>query len=237
MRRRAKDVMTPAIAVMEPTPYKEIVRLLDHHSLNAVPVVTGDDVLIGVISEADLLLKEEFASDRIEPTLVEGRRRRAERAKARALTARELMTSPVVTVDANAALSDVARILRDRHVKQVPVTTRDVRVLGMVSRRDILRVFLRPDSEIRTEVEEEIVSRTLWMDRSSIRVSVSDGMVTLRGHVEQRSLADRLVELVERLEGVVGVINLLQYHDYDAGPWKPVSLVGRGFALGMETPG
>ncbi len=212
MKRTARDVMTKAVVVVEDTaPYKEIVRLLDQHCVNALPVVDENDVLVGIVSEADLLLKEEFSDEEAGFGVLGLRRRRLERAKARGLTARDVMTSPVVTSWPDADLAGLARLLHQHNVKQVPITSPEGKVIGIVSRRDLLRVFLRTDVEIRQEILDEIVTRTLWLDPSEIPVAVSDGVVTLEGQVEQRSLAEWLVELVENVDGVVGVENRMTF--------------------------
>lgn len=212
MKRRAKDIMTrTVVAVRETAPYKEVVRLLDEHRVNALPVVDGHGSLVGIVSEADLLLKEEFSLAEDEPRVLEGRRRRHQRAKARGLVAGDVMSAPVVTASPQTGLAQAARILHDHNVKQVPVTTPDGKVAGIVSRRDLLRVFLRSDEDIEKEILDEIVTRTLWMERSAIEVSVAEGVVTLKGHVDHRSLAEWLVELVEKVDGVVGVQSELAY--------------------------
>jgi CBS-domain-containing membrane protein len=212
MKRRAKDVMTRTVVVVRETaPYKEVVRLLDEYRVNALPVVDEKGVLVGIVSEADLLLKEEFSPDRAETHLLDGPRRRHDKAKARGLLAADVMTGPVVSVQPDAGLAETARLLHDRNVKQVPVTTPDGKVAGIVSRRDLLRVFLRSDEDIEKEILDEIVTRTLWMERSAIQVTVADGVVTLQGHVDQRSLAEWLVELVEKVDGVVAVQSELGY--------------------------
>jgi CBS domain-containing protein len=198
------------VVVKETAPYKEIIRLLDEYRVNALPVVDGVNHLVGIVSEADLLLKEEFLGQG-EAHVVGRRRRRIERAKAKGLVARDVMSSPVVTTTPDADLTGLARVLHDHNVKQVPVTSPQGRVVGIVSRRDLLRIFLRKDEEIRREVVEDIITRTLWLDRSTIVVDVREGVVRLQGQAEQRSVAEWLVELVERVEGVVGVDDRLSW--------------------------
>jgi CBS domain-containing protein len=212
MKRTAKDVMTKTVVVVgETAPYKEIVRLLDEYRVNALPVVDGDGVLVGIVSEADLLLKEEFSGRDAPRHVLASGHRRVERAKAKGQVARDVMTSPVVTATPDEVLVKLARVLHDHNVKQVPVTSPDGHVVGIVSRRDLLRVFLRTDEEIRQEIVDEVITRTLWLDRSSIRVTVAEGVVTVEGQVEHRSLAEWLVELVAKVDGVVGVDSHLSF--------------------------
>ncbi len=159
-----------------------------------------------------------------------------ERTKAKGLVARDVMASPVITTTPEASLARVARMLHDHGVKQVPVTDPQGKVVGIVSRRDLLRVFLRTDEEIRREVVEEIVVRTLWLDRSILRVAVSERVVTLQGQLDQRSLAEWLVELVEKVDGVVGVDDRLSYRIDDRAIHPELMLTEWGvFAPGARS--
>jgi CBS domain-containing protein len=237
MKRTVNDVMTKTVVVVRETaPYKEIVRLLDVHRVNALPVVDERGVLIGIVTQSDLLLKEEFADDNCERRRIRHRRHRRERTKAKGLVARDVMASPVITTTPEASLAHVARMLHDHGVKQVPVTDPQGKVVGIVSRRDLLRVFLRTDDEIRREVVEQIVVRTLWLDRSTVRVAVSEGVVTLQGQLDQRSLAEWLVELVEKVDGVVGVDDRLSHRIDDQAIHSELMLTEWGvFAPGARS--
>ena len=117
--------------------------------MNALPVVDENGVLIGIITQTDLLLKEEFADEKGGRRRIRHRRHGWERTKAKGLVARDVMASPVITTTPEASLARVARMLHDHGVKQVPVTDPQGKVVGIVSRRDLLRVFLRTDEEIR----------------------------------------------------------------------------------------
>ena len=217
-------------------PYKEIVRLLDDYRVNALPVVDENGVLIGIVTQTDLLLKEEFADENGGRRRIRHRRHGWERTKAKGLVARDVMASPVITTTPEASLARVARMLHDHGVKQVPVTDPQGKVVGIVSRRDLLRVFLRTDEEIRREVVEEIVVRTLWLDRSILRVAVSERVVTLQGQLDQRSLAEWLVELVEKVDGVVGVDDRLSYRIDDRAIHPELMLTEWGvFAPGARS--
>jgi CBS domain-containing protein len=219
MHRQVMDVMTGTVAVVrEDAPFKEIVRQLDGYRVSALPVVDRDGRLVGIVSEADLLLKEERDADGERP--FEGRRRRLERYKAEGISARELMTSPVVSIRPQAAIGEAARVMHARGVKRLPVVDQDGRVVGIVSRRDLLHVFLRPDDEIRRDVVHGVIEETLWIDPATIRVTVTDGVVALLGEVERRSVAEILVRLVIGVDGVVGVEDRLSYRfdDRDLRP-------------------
>jgi CBS-domain-containing membrane protein len=221
----AEDVMTKrVVAVSQAAPYKEIVGLMNEYRVTAVPVVDDDGVLVGIVSEADLLLKEELG-----PAGGGGfkltRRHRTDRAKAAGWTAAQLMTAPVLTIRPGAKLAEVAHIMHERGVKRLPVVDEGNRIVGIVSRADLLRVFLRPDAEIRREVMEDVLQRTLWIDPFTLRVTVEKGVVTLEGEVERWSLVPLIGELVEAIEGIVGVRNLLRSRTDDtritvaSAPW------------------
>jgi CBS domain-containing protein len=218
VKQTVGDVMTRAVVVVrDSTPFKEIVRRMDDHRVSAVPVVDGAGRLVGVVSEADLLLKED---PRLEGDagFFERRQRRAERDKHAGLVAAELMSSPPITVTADATLADAARLLHRHAVKRLPVVGPDGQVVGIVSRADLLRVFLRDDADIAREISEDIVRRTLWIDPTTIRVMVHDGVVRLNGQIERRSLIPVLAGLVLSVEGVVGMESHLSYLIDDTAP-------------------
>jgi CBS-domain-containing membrane protein len=234
MRRRVEDTMTRTVVVArEDAPFKELVRLMDEYRVSAVPVVDGAGFLMGIVSEADLLLKEEHVEGA--EHLFEGRRRRLERMKAEGTTARELMTTPVVTIHPESTLGEAARLMHAKGVKRLPVVDQDNRIVGIVSRRDLLHVFLRDDEEIRREVSEGVIERTLWIDPAAVRVTVLDGVVSLEGEVERRSLATIMVGLVRGVDGVVEVEDRLTFRFDDsslrpesAAPWAVLPPALRG---------
>ncbi len=211
MRRRVKDVMTADVAyVREHTSYKELVRLLAERRVSALPVVDVNLNVIGIVSEADLLLKQQQPADSFQRFLLEGKRRRLERAKARGGTAVELMSRPAITVGPDATVAEAARLLRMHLIKRLPVADPLGRLVGIVSRSDLLSVFLRPDDEIRREILEEVVSE-LGMGPDRFDVTVREGVVTLQGSCERRSLVQVVVRAVTAVEGVVRVENRLGY--------------------------
>lgn len=215
MKRTVQDVMTRTVVVVnESALFKDVVRLMLEYRVSALPVVDADGLLAGIVSEGDLILKEDPSLER--PVhLLERRRHRVEREKAAGLIARELMTTPVVAVAPAATLGEAARLMHDKGIKRLPVVDGDGRVLGIVSRRDLLKVFLRDDHEIYDEITEDVIRRTLWIDPTTIRVVVRDGVVALDGQLERRSLVPVLVGLVEGVEGVIGVEEHLTYLEDD----------------------
>ena len=225
MRRKVKDVMTADVAyVHEQTPYKELVRLLTQRRVNALPVVDVARHVVGIVSEADLLLKQRYPADSFQRFIQEGKRRRLERAKAKGGIAAEFMSRPAITIGPEATVAEAARLLHMHLVKQLPVMDPAGRLVGIVSRPDLLSVFLRPDDEIRREIVEEVIFSELRMGPDRFDVTVHEGVVTLRGACERRSLIPTVVRAVAAVEGVVRVEDRLGY-DRDDTAAPPLLLV------------
>jgi CBS domain-containing protein len=200
-----RQVMTRTVRSVRPdTDFQEIAGLLYGEGIGAVPVLDEKGRLVGVVSEADLLLKEEFRDGRLRH-----RRDRRAQEKAGALTAAELMTTVVDTVGPDTTVPEAARVLRSRGRKWAPVADKDQQVVGIVTRSDLLRVFLRPDAELHDEIVAEVLGRIMWLEPGTVDVGVEDGIVTLAGQLESAEDAGMLVRLVNRIDGVVGVVNQL----------------------------
>ncbi|KYK13613.1 CBS domain-containing protein [Streptomyces rochei] len=198
------DVMThTVVAVGRGASFKEIVELMQQWKISALPVLEGEGRVVGVVSEADLLPKEEFRDS--DPDRFTQLRRLPDLAKAGALTAGELMSTPAVTVHADATLAEAARVMAQRQVKRLPVTTVDGLLEGVVSRADLLKVFLRSDEELAAEIRQEIVSPLFAASGQPVQVRVSGGRVTLSGRLRDTSLVPVAARLVRAVEGVVGV--------------------------------
>ncbi len=181
------QLMTRDVLTVDPAAgFKDMVRLLETHHVSALPVIDPERRVIGVVSEADLMLKEE--RDSISPRRLpfERKTRRVERAKAAGRTAYDLMTSPAITVRPEAPVQQAARLMHKNAVKRLPVVDASGRLVGIISRADVLRVFLREDDDIRREIVEEVI-KILMIDPASIRVSVRDGIVDLSGRAERKS--------------------------------------------------
>jgi CBS domain-containing protein len=203
------DLMTRDVVTVVPgTPFKDVVQTLIDHHISAVPVSADGDV-VGIVSEADLLPKEERMNRRFGP-LLEGPRHRRSRVKGAATTASDVMTSPVVTISSQATLAEAARLMEKHAVKRLPVVD-DGRLVGIVSRADILRVFLVDDEELRRRVVDEIVSGFLLLEPDVVDVTVSAGVVSLSGQLERRSDVEILERLVTAMESVVRVDSRLTY--------------------------
>lgn len=217
------DVMTTdVVAVPEDATYRTIVEILAERRISAVPVVDAARQVVGVVSEADLLYKVEFvgavAHRRIFPT-----RRRSPREKGEGTVAREFMTAPAVTADPKTSLHAAARLMTEKGVKRLPVVTEDGVLTGLVSRTDLLKVHLRTDEDLRHDITEEVLLRTLWLEPLVVDVQVTNGVVTLRGQVDRRTSADLAAQLVASVPGVVAVDDHLTYElddtDLTGSPW------------------
>jgi CBS domain-containing protein len=191
------------VAVGRDASFKDIVNLMEQWKVSALPVLEGEGRVIGVVSEADLLPKEEFRDS--DPDRLTQLHRLSDLAKAGGLTAAELMSTPAVTVHANATLAEAARIMAQRKVKRLPVVNDQDLLEGVVSRGDLLEVFLRSDDDIADEVNREILTCLFPAPIEPIQVDVRDGVVTLTGRVRDTSLVPIAARLVRAVEGVVDV--------------------------------
>ena len=208
---RVRDVMTtPVITVDRITPYKEIATLLAKHKINAVPVLVLGRHVAGMVSEADLLTVEDKHQRAVRLDMESGGLHMPRRqAKHWGLTAAELMTSPAITIHPDATLPATARLMNSHHLKQLPVVNPDGTLIGIVSRRNLLSVFLRPDEEIAGEVRE-LLSQILLIDPAPITVRVHNGIVTLTGQPntpDERELIPVAMKLTWDIDGVVDVVN------------------------------
>jgi CBS domain-containing protein len=210
-----RDIMTSSVITVSPTtPYKDIVSLLIRHRISAVPVIDADRRVLGVVSEADLVYKLEFASPVPQAPLFERKRLRIARQRAAGTTAHDLMTSPAVTVLEAESIIAAARRMDTERVKRLPVVNELGRLTGILARADVLRTYLREDTEIEAEIRHRVLQRTLRQQPDAIDVTVKDGLVTLAGGLDRRSTIALVVRLVEGVPGVVSVVSHLSYH-YD----------------------
>ncbi|MGC5331729.1 CBS domain-containing protein [Micromonospora sp. DT62] len=206
------DVMTREVTTVgEETPYREIVDALVRRGISGVPVVDGSRRVLGVVSESDLLHKVERAGHPDERRVFEGRRRRTAREKAEALLARDLMTAPAVATWPEATISAAARQMDRESVKRLPVLDDLGRLVGIVTRGDLLRVHLRTDAEIREDVVQEVLRRVLAVRDGLVTVRVRGGEVTLDGRLDRRSAVELAGRLAGQVSGVVQVTSTLAY--------------------------
>jgi CBS domain-containing protein len=208
-----RDVMTTDVVTADRiTPYKEIAQLLAKHKISAVPVLIMGRRVAGVVSEADLLSAQDQAARRAR-TGQGGRLRWLHRPTGRhpRLTAEQLMSSPATTIHPDAPIPKAAALMQAHHVKRLPVVDAGGMLIGIVSRRDLLSVFLRPDTQIAAEVRE-LLTEILFTDPASVTVTVHGGVVTLTGQpgaADQHDLIPVAVRLIWDIDGVVDVVDKL----------------------------
>jgi CBS domain-containing protein len=219
MHSLVKELMTTQVVTVGPaTPFKEIVARLAEHRVSAAPVVDEAGRVLGVVSEADLLLKEEFPDPDQDIPLFWTKRRRLEREKAAGSTARDLMTVALVSISPDATVAEAARRMHRAQIKRLPVIGEGGRLVGIISRGDLLKVFDRPDHAIQREILDDVIVGEFMMAPSRFFIHVDDGEVVLQGQVERRSLIPHLVRAIHDVEGVVRVENRLAYDIDDVEP-------------------
>lgn len=203
------DVMRRDVVTVHPdTGFHEVADVLVRRGVSAVPVVDRDGTVLGVVSEADLLGKLEYA-DRIPHHPLAARRVRNRRGRAPGDTAGELMSAPAITVRPTATVSRAARLIDAARVKRLPVVDESGQLVGIVSRRDLVRLYTRPDGELRGDVQADL--RDLGIDPDLVTVIVDRGIVTLRGAVDRRSIAAIAIDLVAAIPGVVDAVSELTF--------------------------
>jgi CBS domain-containing protein len=220
LHRKIEDVMTRDVTVIGPdAEFNHIVAALDARQISAVPVVDDERRILGIVSEADLVRAQvEQAEDaHLLPRL---HRLSNRHTKGEGHIARDLMTSPVVTVEPSSTTLRGARLMDRHHVKRLPVTDAGGHLVGIVSRCDLLRTFLRPDSDIRAEVEHDVLHTALWLAPGTIEVDVREGVARLSGNVDNRSLIDIVVRLCRAVDGIESVTHTLTF-DFDDSHVRP----------------
>jgi CBS domain-containing protein len=206
---RVRDLMTERVLSIGPeAPIKDVARILVEHRISGLPVCDVEGRVLGVVSEGDILYKEHDPKEghRGGPLswIVEGSPSGAGELKATALTAAKAMTAPAITVAPYESVAEAARLMCERGVNRLPVV-KDEKLIGIVTRADLVRAFIRSDEEIAKEIEDEVLGRTLWIDAGKLDVEVTHGSVQLDGRLHTRSDAELLERLVARVPGVVGV--------------------------------
>ncbi|MER5928746.1 CBS domain-containing protein [Streptomyces sp. NPDC002054] len=193
---KVADLMTDEVVSVAPsTAFKDVAKLLVQYDISGVPVLDDEDRVVGVVSQTDLLARAGQGPDTPWQNGTE----------VWAPTAVDVMSAPAVTVRAEETVADAARLMTRRGIERLPVVDVEDRLVGIVTRRDLLRMFLRPDSEIRRRVTGEVLTEVLGVPTGDVDVHVVDGIVALDGHVELRSQLPALLSLVEQLDGVVAV--------------------------------
>lgn len=205
---------TQVISVREETPFKELARLMKDHDVSGLPVLDSSGCLVGIVTEADLLdvvggrtgvKKRHTQFGRLLDRLITPGLDETIDKSAGQISAGSLMTSELITSTPDTPVREAARHIIDSGVKRLPVVDEENRVVGIVSRQDLLLPYLQNDDKIREEVVEKIAKRILWIDPSTIKVAVDQGVVKLHGVVAKQSQKEILIELTSKVDGVVQV--------------------------------
>jgi len=192
------DVMTSdVITVRAATTITDAARLMFRNRISGLPVCDADSCLIGMITEADFLRLEVARHTDGEMSTVE--------------TVGEVMTTDVTTIKPGADLADAARIMVFEDVNRLPVIDADSRMLGIISRLDVVAAFTRPDDVIEDEIREDVLRRIMGVDLDAVDVAVNSGIATFTGTIGTRAESALLEEVVRRLDGVLRVENNLTW--------------------------
>ncbi len=221
------DVMTRAVvSVRSSTPLMEVAQLLVERRISGLPVVDDHGRLLGVVSEGDFLMKEQGAGAVRHRPLArifgELRAARSKLAKVGALTAGEAMTAPALTIGSGRHISEAAAVMTARGVNRLPVVD-DGRLVGIVTRADLVRAYVRSDEELAVAIRDDVLLRILWLDPAQFTVAVHDGVASIGGRVERRSTAEMIERAVSMVPGIVDVEAALQWATDDSQAELPRS--------------
>jgi len=212
--RRVCDVMTTAVVTVDRiTPYQDIDRLLTKHRISGVPVLKMGREVVGVVSETDLLAAEDETRRQARMAASMGRRWHLRKQPHVRLTAGALMTSPAITIGPEATIPGAARLMNTHHISRLPVIDEKGKLIGIVSRRDLLSVFLRPDADIAHDARQVLDELPLADPKEAI-AEVRHGVVTLTGLMRpeadhEQDLMPLALRLIWDIDGVVDVVNRL----------------------------
>ena len=210
-----RDLMTDEVVTVHPTtPIKDVARSLVEHRISGLPVVDDGGLVLGVVSEGDLIFKEQ-APDSVERrplALIFGDSpaTRARLAKVLALTAGDAMTAPAITVTADLLVAEAAATMTRSRVNRLPVVDGDV-LVGVISRADVVRALVRTDDELADSIRDDVLYQTMWLDPGLFDVVVTDGRAWIRGRVERRSEAEMIDRIAKMVPGVIGVTTELAW--------------------------
>ncbi len=213
------DVMAAPVVTVQPgTSFRSMIQLLAEHQISALPVVDPGGHVLGIVSETDLVRKEEHQPR--EPTpLLAGLATRRRPARTLGTTAADFMSTPAITIPPGASLAAAARLLHERNVRHLPVIDPNGRLVGIIARRDLLSVFLQAENDIRHEITAKVLHATFNLPADAVQVEVREGVVTLSGRVPWRSSVREIVDRVRALDGVVDAIDRLAWaHDDTVSP-------------------
>jgi CBS domain-containing protein len=224
---KVQDVMTKDPLTVHPrATLKEVAEILVREKISGLPVVDDEGHVVGVVSEGDILIKETAGT-----TTEKGFLARLlsfdplEDLKLDARTAREAMTVPAITIGPRRPLTEAATTMIEQGVKRLPVVDDRGKLLGIVTRADLVRAFIRSDAEIAREIREDVLGRSLWIAPNAVQIDVENGEVRLSGRVETEADAELIPTFVQRVPGVVSVLSKIRSIDPNGG--KPSRSSGR----------
>jgi CBS-domain-containing membrane protein len=194
---------TSVVAVRKDASFKEMAAMLRSRHISAFPVLDEAGRVIGVVSEGDLLVNEAVQADGT--SLIAALRHIREEEKATGVTAGDLMTAPAITISPDATVEQAARLMYDRRVKRLPVVNASRRLLGIISRVDVLAVYNRPDQDIQNEVTQAVLPGILPGSAKKLHVAVREGIVTITGDPQTEQTAKAVIDAVRHVQGVVAV--------------------------------
>lgn len=212
---RIGDLMTrDYVAVGADTTLKEVATTLVERGISGVPVIGERLEVLGVVSEADIVVKERGPEPKpggLLGWLLAGGRWLPDDKRFAARTAGEAMTTPAITIRADRRITEAARLMVEHGIKRLPVVDRDAALVGIVTRTDLVRAFARTDAEIERDIREELDRALLLEQPQSLAIHVEQGEVTLSGHVERKFDAELLPRFVARVPGVVSVESTVEW--------------------------
>jgi CBS domain-containing protein len=210
---KVKDVMTTDVATTTPeVPLKDVALEFVRRRISGMPVVGEDGRVLGVVSETDILAKEgderrssgflQWLVDPGDPWVT---------TRFNAVTVEDAMSAPAKTIAPDRPLAEAATIMLDEDVNRLPVVDKSGMLVGLLSRGDLVRAFARSDEEIYREIEEDVVRKVMWLDPSSVAVTVTNGVVSIAGEVASKADAELLPAFARKVAGVVDVSSSLRY--------------------------
>jgi len=209
---KVEQVMTREVVTVTPeTPLKEVAAILAERRISGLPVCDETSRVVGVVSENDILFKELGPDQRRGGPLVwllDPAPSRSPKTIAR--TAAEAMTSPAVTTRPKAQVSEAARVMVERGVNRLPVV-KDSQLVGIVTRADLVKAFVRSDEEIAREIREDVIRETLWLVPEELKVEVDHGDVKIAGRVDTRTDADLIKAFASKVPGVISVTGEIEW--------------------------
>lgn len=202
--RTVGEVMTrDVVAAARRTPFKELAQVMEEHRISAVPVLDERGHVLGVVSEADLLLKQAGRQQKLgmRGALLDP----DQAARLAAQVAEDLMSAPPVTVAPDETVAGAARTMLRHRVKRLPVVDEAGALVGIVSRADVLKVFLRDDAALTEEIEAAL-GRALGPEvAAGLSIRIDDGVATVGGVLGDSSRIPLVAQVVSGVDGVVDV--------------------------------